>query len=129
MAHYLLAWTGMFASVKTKLACWSRAAGQHPVWLISFGLAAVTLAIYGPVISFDFVEFDDPDYVTSNGAVQRGLSFEGVLWAFRGFHVGNYHRWRCFRTCSTARFSIWRPADTISPVCFFTLPMWCCYSC
>jgi len=91
MAQYMLAWTGMFASVRTKLACWSRTAGQHPVWLISFGLAAVTLAIYGPVINFDFVEFDDPDYVTSNGAVQRGLSFEGVLWAFRGSHVGNYH--------------------------------------
>src|SRR6266481_4538267 len=91
MAHYLLAWTEMFASVKTKLACWSRAAGQHSVWLISFRLAAITLAVYGPVMNFDFVEYDDQAYVTYNRAVQRGLTFEGVLWAFRGYHVANWH--------------------------------------
>src|SRR4051794_38238153 len=59
--------------------------------LISLALAAMTLVIYWPVTQFEFVEFDDDNYVTHNGAVQRGLTFEGVLWAFRDFHVSNWH--------------------------------------
>src|SRR5438093_7080297 len=72
-------------------AAWLHAARQQPVLLVSFVLAAVTLAIYSPVLGFDFVEFDDDRYVAANPMVQRGLSFEGVLWAFTGFHVSNWH--------------------------------------
>ena len=79
------------ADSKLKWPALCRAAGQRPGLLISIVLAFITLAIYAPVISFDFVEFDDDSYVTGNLAVQNGLTFEGVLWAFRGFHVSNWH--------------------------------------
>src|SRR5437763_13226830 len=70
---------------------WARALGQRQTLLISLGLAFITLAIYAPVLTFEFVQFDDDSYVTGNLAVQQGLTFEGVLWAFRGFHVSNWH--------------------------------------
>ena len=41
-----------------------------------------TLLLYGRVTGFDFVNIDDPVYVTGNPMVQRGLSWAGAVWAF-----------------------------------------------
>ena len=54
-------------------------------------LTAVTLAAYWPVLQNDFVSYDDPDYVTENPHVLRGLSWSNVGWAFRTAHAGNWH--------------------------------------
>lgn len=49
-------------------------------------LAGLTLALYFPVTHHDFVNFDDPEYVTKNPRVQAGLTFDGVRWAFGTWH-------------------------------------------
>jgi protein O-mannosyl-transferase len=54
-------------------------------------LALVTIAIYWPATSHDFVNFDDPDYVTDNPHVQGGLSWAGVKWAFSNPVSSNWH--------------------------------------
>jgi protein O-mannosyl-transferase len=54
-------------------------------------LALATAAIYSGVGSFDFTNFDDPDYVARNDTVQRGLTFEGIRWAFTTNFMGNWH--------------------------------------
>ena len=54
------------------------------------GLALVTLCLYLPVLGFNFVEYDDQQYVTDNPHVQAGLTWGGFIWAF-GFHAGNWH--------------------------------------
>jgi tetratricopeptide (TPR) repeat protein len=59
--------------------------------LICFALAIATVAVYWRVGGFDFVNFDDPDYVTENPMVQRGLSVRGVIWAFTHFYASNWH--------------------------------------
>ncbi len=59
--------------------------------LLSLLLAAVTLAIFWPVGHHDFINFDDPDYVTENEWVKRGLTGAGVHWAFTTGHAGNWH--------------------------------------
>ena len=59
--------------------------------LIGVLLTAVTLAAYSPVLQNDFVSYDDPDYVTENPHVLRGLSWSNVGWAFRTAHAGNWH--------------------------------------
>lgn len=41
-----------------------------------------TALLYRPAISNGFVNFDDPDYVTRNLAVQQGLSWHNIVWAF-----------------------------------------------
>src|SRR5580700_10851103 len=61
------------------------------VLFIYLVLAAVTLAVYWPVTGFDFVSYDDNEYVTDNPEVQAGLSWAGVAWAFTTGHASNWH--------------------------------------
>ena len=39
----------------------------------------------------DFINFDDPLYVTENVQVRQGLTWEGITWAFCGTAAGNWH--------------------------------------
>jgi tetratricopeptide (TPR) repeat protein len=59
--------------------------------LIAILLVAATLAVYGQVIGFGFVNLDDNHYVTENPAVLQGLTPQGVLWAFTTFHADFWH--------------------------------------
>ncbi len=59
--------------------------------LICALLAFVTLGAYWPVVRHDFINYDDPEYVTENPIVAAGLSWKGVVWAFQTFHSGNWH--------------------------------------
>jgi tetratricopeptide (TPR) repeat protein len=48
---------------------------------ISLVLFLTTLLVYTPVYSFGFVNFDDPEYVTNNPHVRKGLTMDGIIWA------------------------------------------------
>jgi protein O-mannosyl-transferase len=61
------------------------------VLLIGLLLAAMTLILYWPVQEFDFVNFDDDVFLGDNLPSYNGLSKEGLAWAFRTFHTGNWH--------------------------------------
>jgi tetratricopeptide (TPR) repeat protein len=50
--------------------------------LVCLVLALVTAAVYWPVHGYEFVSYDDNNYVTANPHVQSGLSGQTVLWAF-----------------------------------------------
>jgi len=50
-----------------------------------------TLSIYWPVRHYNFVEFDDPDYVFDNTVVRAGLTQWGLVWAFVDAHSSNWH--------------------------------------
>jgi Tfp pilus assembly protein PilF len=54
-------------------------------------VAAVALWVYTPVRALPFLRFDDEQYVTGNPHVARGLSLDGVAWAFTTFHASNWH--------------------------------------
>ncbi len=51
----------------------------------------VTAWMYGPGWHHDFVNYDDPDYVTANPHVTDGVTLEGVKWAFTTGHASNWH--------------------------------------
>ena len=59
--------------------------------LICLLLTAATWAVYAQTASFEFVGYDDPDYVTQNPHVQQGLTVEAVRWAFTSSHASNWH--------------------------------------
>src|SRR5512141_2751351 len=59
--------------------------------LVALLLALLVGAVYGEVLSHDFIELDDRDYVVENPRVLSGLSAEGVRWAFTTFHSANWH--------------------------------------
>ncbi len=54
-------------------------------------LAGGVLAVYWPVTSFEFVNFDDPIYVAHNPHVQSGLTWASLGWAWRATDAANWH--------------------------------------
>jgi len=58
---------------------------------VYIALITLTLAVFWPVHSFEFVAFDDVDYIVENAQVQAGLTGTGIRWAFTAFHSSNYH--------------------------------------
>ena len=54
-------------------------------------LIVSTLLTYWPVLKNEFINYDDPDYVTTNEMVQKGLTAEGFNWAFTTGHASNWH--------------------------------------
>ncbi len=59
--------------------------------LVYLGLAVITLLLYSRVVFSEFVNYDDPEYVSANPIVQRGISWDGLGWAFTTGHTGNWH--------------------------------------
>jgi tetratricopeptide (TPR) repeat protein len=55
-------------------------------WQIMALLAAATFAVFWQVSRHEFVNFDDPAYVTYNSVVREGLTWPGVAWAFTNLH-------------------------------------------
>jgi len=53
-------------------------------------VALVTLALFASASGFEFLNYDDPDYVVQNPVVQRGLTGEGLAWAFT-YQAANWH--------------------------------------
>jgi tetratricopeptide (TPR) repeat protein len=54
-------------------------------------LTVVTLAVFWQVNHYDFINFDDPAYVTENSVVQTGITSAGFLWAFSTTCYGGWN--------------------------------------
>jgi FOG: TPR repeat len=54
-------------------------------------LAAISLAVFGQTIRYQFVNFDDDSYVYNTPAIQSGLTLKGVVAAFINQHAHNWH--------------------------------------
>ena len=63
----------------------------RPDILICLFLVIITLSSYWQVRDFAFNNYDDEAYVTKNQHVRRGLTFEGIIWAFSASHSANWH--------------------------------------
>ena len=71
-------------------ACATTTFGR-PDLLILVGLAIVTFGIYAQLIGHRFINLDDAAYITENSIVNRGVTLDGLAWAFTTFHVGYWH--------------------------------------
>jgi Flp pilus assembly protein TadD len=58
--------------------------------LTALAVVLATVAVYLDVRHHEFVNYDDPYYVTENAQVLKGLSASGIGWAFRTFEDGNW---------------------------------------
>ena len=54
-------------------------------------LLLLTVALYAPVHTHPFVNFDDDVYVTVNEHVKAGLSWQTLTWAFTSYDAANWH--------------------------------------
>src|ERR1017187_5478649 len=84
-------------SQKKALAARSRApvspAGLPGRWAVPgvcVFLAAIIWVVFGQTLRDEFV-YDDEDYVWGNPEVSRGLTFQGIVWAFTHVHSANWH--------------------------------------
>jgi protein O-mannosyl-transferase len=60
-------------------------------FFICLGLVLATLAVYFQVHSFEFINLDDPAYVSGNGHVGAGVTPGNIKWAFTTGLCGNWH--------------------------------------
>ena len=67
---------------------WEQRWGAPAVCLV---LAAITFAVFGQTLTHGFIDFDDNNYVYDNPVVARGLTLQGIVWAFTRFHASNWH--------------------------------------
>lgn len=64
---------------------------NYPKTMVSFVLVGMIIVIYFQVYHFEFVGFDDNEYVYENPHVTTGISLENIVWAFSAFHSNNWH--------------------------------------
>jgi protein O-mannosyl-transferase len=56
------------------------------LYCLGLGLFVLVLGTFLPCLHNEFVNFDDPAYVTRNPHIQAGLTGSGLAWAFGSLH-------------------------------------------
>jgi tetratricopeptide (TPR) repeat protein len=59
--------------------------------LTALAIAGVALVVFGAALNAEFVTYDDPDYVTANSHVRRGLNFADAARDIVTFDAANWH--------------------------------------
>jgi hypothetical protein len=54
-------------------------------------LVLAVLAVYGQTVGFDYVYYDDAQYVFQNPHVLTGLRLDNIVWAFSAGYAANWH--------------------------------------
>jgi tetratricopeptide (TPR) repeat protein len=68
----------------------SDASPRTPILWIYLALFAATLAVYSQTVRFDFINYDDPDYITANPHVREGITVDGIEWALTSGEGANW---------------------------------------
>ncbi|HUQ94795.1 MAG TPA: tetratricopeptide repeat protein [Bryobacteraceae bacterium] len=76
----------------------SRKLDEQPVpiarpllWMAAAGIVLACVLIYAQTGSHEFINYDDPNYVVTNTNVNRGLTAQGIRWAFTTF---DFYYWQ-----------------------------------
>ncbi len=67
-------------------------------------LAFGTLAVYSPVRHYNFLNYDDDDYVSDNPHVMGGFNRENIVYSIAHFHSNNWHPVTWFSHMADAQF-------------------------
>lgn len=59
--------------------------------LLAIGIVLLTFGSFIDLFRHDFINYDDPAYVTANDFVKGGLTLGGVQWAFSTHLAANWH--------------------------------------
>jgi tetratricopeptide (TPR) repeat protein len=60
-------------------------------FLIYAALACLTVVVFWGAHQYEFVNLDDPEYITGNQSIQLGFTAEAVKWAFTSGYAANWH--------------------------------------
>lgn len=64
---------------------------RHKDLFVYLFIIGITFLVYGQVVNHEFLNFDDNLYVTDNDQVNKGISVEGITWAFSLHNKGYFH--------------------------------------
>ena len=59
--------------------------------LVCAALFAVTLLLFGRAATFEFLNYDDAEYVVDNPGLRLGVGLDAVRWAFTNVQSSNWH--------------------------------------
>ncbi|MHC4336752.1 MAG: tetratricopeptide repeat protein, partial [Planctomycetota bacterium] len=68
-----------------------KTSNKYCVLFIYLALALTTLVVFQQLRNYDFVNYDDPSYVSKNPQVQAGLARDSIAWAFTTGYESNWH--------------------------------------
>src|ERR1700719_1562362 len=54
-------------------------------------LASITWLTFGQTIRYGCINYDDGEYIYDNPLVARGLTWQGIPWAFTFARIGHWH--------------------------------------
>jgi len=66
-------------------------AKRNVIVFVYSALILSTLLVFWQVRNFDFVRYDDSDYVYENPHVLNGITGDSIIWAFTTNHTGYWH--------------------------------------
>ena len=58
---------------------------------VCFFLVVITWVVFGQTIRYDFVNYDDNEYVYANPAITSGLTPQGIIYSLTGGQARNWH--------------------------------------
>src|SRR5215831_8771684 len=59
--------------------------------VICFLLVGIVRLVFGQTLRHEFINYDDPQYVSENARIISGLNVDGIKWAFTHVHSDNWH--------------------------------------
>ena len=81
----------MKRAVNSQASSQDKSQARSRVWGICVFLVAITWLVFGQTLRYDFVDYDDDEYVYANPNITTGLTVQGVTHAFAGEHSRNWH--------------------------------------
>jgi len=69
----------------------AKSSAHRQVLGVCFFLVVITWLVFGQTVRYDFVNYDDNEYVYANPAITSGLTPHGIIHAFSGTHARNWH--------------------------------------
>src|SRR6202162_526102 len=54
-------------------------------------LVGIVWIVFGQTLRYEFVNYDDDQYVRANSRITNGLTLDGIRWAFTHVHAANWH--------------------------------------
>jgi len=69
----------------------AKSSAHRQVLGVCFFLVVITWLVFGQTIRYDFVNYDDNEYVYANPAITGGLNLHGMIYALSGKHARNWH--------------------------------------
>jgi tetratricopeptide (TPR) repeat protein len=82
---------GTNTAMEIKLFSMNKSLNKYKTILICIFLVVATLMAYWQVLHSDFVNLDDPMYVTENRYVNTGFTWENIRWVFSVGKIAYWH--------------------------------------